>query len=155
MSEPLTFYQETPAHSMHRRHILRNRADKRRHAKESTFLFVHLSFDHTDQKMYDILGKDYGKQDQENMMQFFTAGSQILNSADAKGEVLANVAETRNIEYPGKIHMLIFKHIICTHQICTALERKVESSLANFYDGHQKNMARLAHGHLLTSDELS
>lgn len=36
-------------------------------------------------------------------MQFFTAGSQILNSADAKGEVLANVAETRNIEYPGKV----------------------------------------------------
>ncbi|KAI4586487.1 hypothetical protein MJG53_004274 [Ovis ammon polii x Ovis aries] len=101
MSEPLTFYQETPAHSMHRRHILRNGADKHRHAKE-------------------------------NMMQFFTAGSQILNSADAKGEVLANVAETRNFEYPGKIHMLIFKHIICTHQICTALERKVESSLANF-----------------------
>ena len=28
------------------------------------FLFVHLSFDHTDQKMYVILGKDYGKQAQ-------------------------------------------------------------------------------------------
>ena len=28
------------------------------------FLFVHLSFDHTVQKMYDILGKDYGKQAQ-------------------------------------------------------------------------------------------
>ena len=36
-------------------------------------------------------------------MQFFTAGSQILNSPDAKGEVLANVAEARNIEYPGKV----------------------------------------------------
>lgn len=31
-------------------------------------------------------------------MQFFTAGSQILNCPDAKGEVLVNIAETRSIE---------------------------------------------------------
>ena len=32
------------------------------------------------------------------MMQFFTTGSQILNSPDAKEEVLAPLAETINIE---------------------------------------------------------
>lgn len=35
--------------------------------------------------------------------QFFTAGVSILNVWDAMSEVLAKVAETRNIEYPGKV----------------------------------------------------